>query len=119
MSKESFKQFIKNKPYLAKAVFDGKTTFQKLYEAYDLYGEDSDVFNSYLNNNSNVVTTNNKTTSFNEVVNMFRNMDLDTIQKGVTSLQKAVNLIGEIMPKNSSDNIPNYDERPINRYYED
>ena len=51
--------------------------------------------------------------------NLEDNMDLDTIQKGVTSLQKAVNLIGEIMPKNNNDNIPNYDERPINRYYED
>lgn len=119
MSKESFKEFIKNKPYLAKAVFDGKTSFQKLYEAYDLYGEDSDVFNSYLDTNSNTVTTNNKTTSFNEVVNMFRNMDLDTIQKGVTSLQKAVNLVEEIMPKHDNENVPNYNERPINRYYED
>ena len=116
MSKESFKEFIKNKPYLAKAVFDGKTSFQKLYEAYDLYGEEGDVFNNYLNNT--IGTTNNKTTSFNEVVNMFRNMDLDAIQKGVTSLQKAVNLVEEIIPKHDN-NIPNYDERPINRYYED
>ena len=60
MSKESFKEFIKNKPYLAKAVFDGKTSFQKLYETYDLYGEESDVFNNYLNTNTNTVTTNNK-----------------------------------------------------------
>lgn len=119
MSKESFKEFIKNKPYLAKAVFDGKTSFQKLYEAYDLYGEESDVFNNYLNTNTNTVTTNNKTTSFNEVVNMFRNMDLETIQRGVNSLQKAVSLVEEIMPKNENNNIPNYDERPINRYYED
>ena len=50
---------------------------------------------------------------------MFRNLDLETIQRGVTSLQKAVSLVEEIMPKNENNNIPNYDERPINRYYED
>ena len=46
-------------------------------------------------------------------------MDLDTIQKGVTSLQKAVNLVEEIIPKHDNENVPNYNERPINRYYED
>ena len=44
MSKESFKEFIKKRPELAQAVFNNKTTFQKLYEAYDMYGEDSNVF---------------------------------------------------------------------------
>ena len=48
MSKESFKKFIKTRPELAKAVFNNKTTFQKLYELYDMYGEDSDVFNELI-----------------------------------------------------------------------
>ena len=48
MSKESFKEFIKKRPELAQAVFNNKTTFQKLYEAYDMYGEESTVFDEVL-----------------------------------------------------------------------
>ncbi len=116
MSKEKFKEFIKTKPELAKAVFDGKTTFQKLYETYDIYGESSDIFNQYLNNKAEPKVVNN--TSFAEIANMFKNIDLDTVQKGVNGLQKAIGLVQEIVPKNNN-NIPNYEERPINKYYED
>ena len=49
MSKESFKAFIKTiRISIAQAVFNNKTTFQKLYEAYDMYGEDSSVFDEVL-----------------------------------------------------------------------
>ena len=85
MSKEKFKEFIKTNPQLAKAVFDGKTTFQKLYETYDIYGESSDIFNQYLNNKAEPKVVNN--TSFAEIANMFKNIDLDTVQKGVNGLQ--------------------------------
>ncbi len=118
MSKESFKKFIKTKPELAKAVLDGKTTFQKLYETYDMYGEDNSIFDEFLTPKK--VTHQNNNLSFNEITNMFRNIDLETIQKGVNGLQKAVSLVQEIVPNNTNNNnIPNFEERPINKYYED
>ena len=61
----------------------------------------------------------NPSTSFKEITNLFRNIDLDTVQKSVTGLQKAVSLISEIVPKNNDEYISNYEERPINKYYED
>ena len=117
MSKESFKAFIKKRPELAQAVFNNKTTFQKLYEAYDMYGEDSNVFDELLTPKKE--EKENPSTSFKEITNLFRNIDLDTVQKSVNGLQKAVSLISEIVPKNNDEYIPNYEERPINKYYED
>ena len=117
MSKESFKEFIKKRPELAQAVFNNKTTFQKLYEAYDMYGEDSNVFDELLTQKKEVKES--PSTSFKEITNLFRNIDLDTVQKSVNGLQKAVSLISEIVPKNNDEYIPNYEERPINKYYED
>ena len=117
MSKESFKEFIKKRPELAQAVFNNKTTFQKLYEAYDMYGEESTVFDEFLTKKNEVKET--SSTSFKEITNLFRNIDLDTVQKSVNGLQKAVSLISEIVPKNNNEYVPNYEERPINKYYED
>ena len=118
MSKESFKAFIKKRPDLAQAVLNNKTTFQKLYEIYDMYGEDSNVFNEFLTSKKEVKETGS--TSFKEITNLIRNIDLDTVQKSVNGLQKAVSLISEIVPKNNDEFSPNnYEERPINKYYED
>ena len=47
--KEEFKNFILNRPELIDYVESNKTTWQKLYEIYDLYGKDSDVWNKYKN----------------------------------------------------------------------
>ena len=117
MSKESFKVFIKKRPELAQAVFNNKTTLQKLYEAYDMYGEDSSVFDEVLTSKNEVKET--SSSSFKEITNLFRNIDLDTVQRSVNGLQKAVSLISEIVPKNNDEYIPDYEERPINKYYED
>ncbi len=117
MSKESFKKFIKTRPELAKAVLNNKTTFQKLYEIYDMYGEDSNVYNELITSEKEVKETGS--TSFKEITNLIRNIDLDAVRKSVNGLQKAVSLISEIVPKNNDEYIPNYEERPINKYYED
>ena len=108
MSKEEFKKFIKKRPELAQAVFNNKTTFQKLYEAYDMYGEDSNVFDEVLIDNTNIRET--STSSFKEITNLLRNIDLDTVQRSVNGLQKAISLISEIVPNN------NNNEFPVNYY---
>ena len=40
-TKENFKEFLKKNMYLSKSVNSGKTTYQKLFETYDIYGEDT------------------------------------------------------------------------------
>ncbi len=117
MSKETFKEFIRRKPELAQAVFNNKITFQKLYEVYDMYGENNDIFEKLIT--SRQEEKENNSVPFKEITNLFRNIDLDTVQKSVNGLQKAVNLISEMVPKNNNIINNSYEERPINKYYED
>ncbi|MDE5587479.1 MAG: YlbD family protein, partial [Bacilli bacterium] len=49
MSKETFKRFVRSHPNLVSHVNRGETTWQKLYEMYDLYGENNSIWNSYFN----------------------------------------------------------------------
>ena len=82
-----------------------------------MYGEDSNVYDELLTPKNEVKEA--SSTSFKEITNLFKNIDLDTVQRSVNGLQKAVSLISEIVPKNNNEFTPNYEERPINRYYED
>ena len=44
---DNFKLFIKQNPTFANYIKDGTMTWQKFYELYDMYGEDSEVWNDY------------------------------------------------------------------------
>ena len=45
MSKmDEFKKFVSNNPHLKKKINQKETTWQELYEHYDLYGEDDEIF---------------------------------------------------------------------------
>lgn len=48
MKQEEFKNFVRTKPELIKYVQNGKMTWQKFYELYDLYGTDESVWNKYI-----------------------------------------------------------------------
>ena len=41
---EEFKEFAKTKPFLRDYVENNKYTWQDLFERYDIYGPDDDVF---------------------------------------------------------------------------
>lgn len=125
MSKEAFKLFARSHPELATTVMKGEATWQKLYELYDIYGESNSVWNTYFQNTMNTIA---KTTStlepqtFRDFFNTFKNIDLDSVQKGVTNLQKTVGLLQDIglgskpsIPEAS----PTYEPRPMYKYFED
>lgn len=114
MSKENFKLFAKNHPELANNVILGKVTWQKLYELYDIYGENSSVWNDFLN--SNVETINQ--TSFKDIFNVFRNLDMESVQKGVNNIQKTIGLLQEL-GIGTSQKQSTYEPRPIYRRFED
>ena len=117
MSKESFKNFIKDRPYLATTVANGKNTWQSLYELYDIYGEDSNVWEQFTPTTNEMTQTING--NFQDVINIFKNMDLETLQRGVNGLEKAVSLLSDLTASNEKPIVNTYQERPINKYYED
>ena len=87
MSKESFKLFARNHPELISSVMSGESSWQKLYELYDIYGDDNDVWSKYINNKLT------KEYRFRDVFNSIKNIDMDSFQKGVQNLQKTIGLL--------------------------
>lgn len=128
MSKETFKRFVRSHPSLVSKVNDGNTTWQKLYEMYDLYGENHSIWNSYFNDSSiggenrgsTVGSSSTQSTigdtSLKEIFNMIKSMDLDTVKKGVDGLQKAVGLLQELTTTKKE---TQYQARPLYRHLED
>lgn len=115
MSKEAFKSFVRNYPELGRSVMNNKTSWQKLYELYEMYGEDNNIWDNYLNNSVNNDT---RSASLNELVNMIKNVDLNSVQKGVTNLQKTIGLLQDIgIGSKTKEEV--YQPRPLYKYFDD
>ena len=118
MSKELFKKFVRIHPELGNSVMESKTTWQKLYELYEMYGEDSEVWDKYIIRNQVVSSNKSSETSFGDLINMIRNVDLESVQKGVNNLQKTIGLLQDI-GIGTKTRTPNYEPRPMYRYFDD
>ena len=110
---DNFKIFIKNNPTFASYIKDDSMTWQKFYELYDMYGEDSPIWDEYKKEKK-------KSNTLNDIVNMAKNIDMDKLQDGVNSLSKAVGLFSDIFAnRNSSNNTNTYKPRAIYRRFDD
>ena len=116
MSKKDFKMFVRSNPNLVKYVDDGTKTWQDFYEMYDIYGENSDIWNKYKNIET---TTSKKTisvadTSLKDIFNTLKKIDLDQVKKGAEGLQKAISLFQGLGKKEDI-----YEPRPLYQHLED
>ena len=109
--KEAFKAFISKHPELIKYVKEKQNTWQDFYEIYDIYGENEVAWEKYFNNSSN-------DDSIGELTSLFKNINMDNVQKHITNAQKAVSLIQELTSKSTSD-IVNKTPRPITKFFGD
>lgn len=105
MSKESFKTFARNNPELATTVLENKATWQQLYELYEIYGEESNIWNNYLTK---------KETSLKDIIDTIKNLDLNTFQEGINNIQKAIGLIQSIGIGNNR-----YEPKSLYKRFED
>ena len=119
MSKETFKNFVRNYPELSNSVMDDRTSWQKLYELFELYGENSNVWDKYLTPSDSLISTvSSKESSFAELINMIKKVDLDSVQKGVNSLQKTLGLLQDIgIGSKTKESV--YEPRPLYKYFDD
>ena len=120
--KEEFKAFVKLHPELIKFVKSNEMTWQKFYEIYDIYGEDNSVWNEYLNKDTTVNTTkteSKKSSKFSDILDMAKNLDTNKLQDGISSVQKAIGLIGDILVKDKKPDASTYNPRPIYRRFDD
>ena len=86
--KELFKEFAKNHPELINYVNNNDITWQKLYEIYDIYGEDNSVWDKYINNKVNIK-------------DIIKGIDVDAIEEHINNLQKALGVISDLTSKGS------------------
>ena len=119
MSKVEFKEFVRKNPGLISYVEKNETSWQKLYELYDLYGEDASVWEKYKGDVKTNSTTTNGNATFKDLLNMVKGIDLNTVQKGLNSLDKAIEAFKGLAPSGAAANVSNYEPRPTYRYFED
>ena len=110
---DNFKSFVKANPTFASFIKDGTMTWQKFYELYDMYGEDSSIWNQFKE-----IETKKNSPTISDVINLAKNIDIDKLQDGVNSLSKAVGLFSDLFI-NKSTSGDNYKPRAIYRRFDD
>ena len=110
-SKEKFKLFVKDNPNFASYIKDGSMTWQKFYELYDMYGEDSTIWNDFKESKKNSPT-------LSDIVNMAKNIDINKLQDGVNSLSKVIGLFSELFINNDGKS-DTYTPRAVYKRFDD
>ena len=120
MSLENFKNFVRNKPNLQNFVAKGEMSWQDFYNMYELYGEQNSVWDKYLNINNGIQSS--TAVTLKDMIGMFKNIDMTEVQNSITSLQKGIGYIEDLV-KTKEKNIPvrksSYEARPLYRYSDD
>ena len=117
MALDNFKLFVRNNPSLINFVKSNEMTWQGFYELFDLYGPNSKIWDKYIK--QGVTETGG---AFKDIFNMFKNIDKDELQKGITSLQKGIGYVSDLLVKkgDSKDLVRNtYEPRPIYKHLDD
>ena len=112
--KEAFKNFIKSNPKLINYIKDNDSSMQKLYEIYDVYGEDEKVWEEYLKDRSSI--------NLNNISNIVKNIDMNSIKGHINTAQKALNLVQELTGK-VNDGVKMIKKpltpKPLDKFFED
>lgn len=112
--KDEFLLFAKKNASFAKYVESGKMSWQKFYELYDIYGEDSDVWDEYKTFERSEIKENFK---FNDII---KNVNMDTIKEHISTAQKALDFVQELTSKGTSSSVKTpVTPRPLNKFFED
>lgn len=120
MSLESFKSFVREKPDLVDFVRNKETTWQELYNMHELYGPNSSIWDKF-NKTVNV----NNSFSLKNIFDMFKNIDMNEVQKGIGSLQKGIGYIQSLIEEKASSDVSSslrksdYEPRPMHKYFDD
>ena len=120
MSKETFKSFARNHTELANYVMNGKTNWQKLYELYEIYGENSNIWSEYFKDSPSTLSeTTDLSSNIKELMQNIKNIDLNSVQKGITNIQKALGLLQDIGLGQGKIPESTYEPRPLYQHFDD
>ncbi|MDO5568827.1 MAG: spore coat protein YlbD [bacterium] len=122
MSKiENFKSFVKKYPVLISYVNNNTMSWQKFYELYELYGEDTNIWNEYIiPKKTEDIPFEKKNSTMSDILNFAKQLDVDKVQNGISSLQKALELVGDLFVKKDNNTTSfEYEPRPLYKHFED
>ena len=108
---EDFKKFVSYHPEFIEYVKNDKTSWQKLYELYDIYGEKESIWKKYLESKDSV--------NIKGILSSLKNINLDSLEDNINNIQKAVSLVEEFTrsDKKEEENKPKREE--VNNIYGD
>ncbi len=112
MSKESFKLFASSHPELASYVLKGNTSWQQLYEIYEIYGENNTIWNNYFTKETLTDQITSGASTIKNFLSSFKNIDMESLQKGITNIEKTIGLLQDI-------GITSNKSEPIYKRFED
>ena len=119
MSKlDEFKIFIKDKKFLIDKVHNNEISWQKLYETYDIYGPEHEIFKEKIvtPKPSSLLTKDGLASA----LSVIKNVDLEKVSSGLENVKKVVGAIQEITkPITKEVNVPEYVKKSSFRRYND
>ena len=119
--KDEFKSFVSSHPNLINIVKSKKHTWQDLFEVFDLYGTDESLWNKYMEAQDNI--KNSSTSSIGELTKLFKNINIENVQKYIDTAQKAIGIVQELTGGNAAKDALSGTgptaARPINKIFED
>ena len=92
---EEFKEFIKDKQFLKEKVKNKETTWQELFERFDLYGKDDEIFLDKQEEKTEEKKE-EKDDSMSSFLNLISGIDVDKISDGLNGMKKILNILSEI-----------------------
>ena len=114
--KEEFKEFAKEHPELINYVKKDEMTWQKFFEIYSIYGKDNSIWNKYFKTNEEILK-NKDTIGISELIDMVKKVDLDSVQKNITNISKAIDLVQSLITPTEKEE--SYTPRPLYKRFED
>lgn len=116
---EEFKEFAKTKSFLKTYVEIGKYTWQDLFERYDIYGPDDDVFKEEKENEErneeDETKTSEKKEGLGSILDAISGFDADKISEGLNGMKKILGILSEVT---KPDELPKVSKRKMSRPYQ-
>lgn len=91
---QAFKTFIRTMPKAATLVHEGKYTWQQLYEMYDMYGEDHEIWQQFKEKN-----TTSSILDLQTLLNLLKSVDMDALLSSMQGLEKVLGIAAALFDK--------------------
>ncbi len=95
---EQFREFVKDKPFLQQKVKNHETTWQELYEHFDLYGENDALFKMPQKEEKKETQKEEKKDedSLSSIFSLLSGLDVDKLSDGLNGMKKVLNILSEV-----------------------